>query len=338
MDKTNTIRYIMTLVHLMEKNANIINGYGYYEEDKRKERLAFLEENGIKKVEIEPMYAAHIYTYKGLDFHYHYVDADYHQKYHISGSFYYNNKYYDLWKIEDKYDELIADGWIPQEEYVRSEKAEEQIRAIKDTYAEMKKVVASKWGYGELGATMRSHGCYVSYDGGSVCSFSKGFLNCNAHTNEYPKQGWHIEKRCEVYFEDGSLSDTFAVEDDGNTRNLDKHFEWIFGAEISGFGRYYTERELFEMGKKHYDYYRVRFRVPRELGTLATFDTFEEAKEFAYKEAKERAESVKDDRRRYAYRNPRDYADLTDTLCAYMYYKYDRGSEHIIFVQGEYNR
>ena len=224
MDKTNTIRYIMTLVHFMDKNANIINGYGYCgEKGKTEERHNFLVENGIKRIETEPIYALHYYTYKGLEFHYAYY-GDGNNKYHIDSGFYYNGKYYNLWKMDEQIDALLADGWIPQDEYTRSEMAEEQIRAIKDTYAEMKKVVASKWGYGELGGTMRSHGCYVSYDGGSVCNFSKDFLACNAHTNEYPKQGWHIEKRCEVYFEDGSLSDTFSVEDDGNSRNLDKHF------------------------------------------------------------------------------------------------------------------
>ena len=330
MDKTNIIRYLMTLVHFMEVNSNIINGYGYY--DKVEERNKFLAENGIKKMETEPIYALSNYTYKGLEFHYTYYGSEY----HVGSGFYFNDKYYDLWRIDDRVDELIADGWTPQDEYVRSARAEEQIKAIKVVYQQMKDVVANKYGWGELGGTMRSHGCYVHYDGGSVCDFSKGFLHCHAHTNEYPKSGWHIEPKCEVYFEDGSLSDSFAVEDSDHHRSIDKHFEWLFGAEISGFGRFYTERELFDMGKKHYDYYRVRYHYPRENGTLAVFDTFEEAKEFAYKEAKERAEAVKDDRRRYAYRNPRDYADLTDTLCAYLYYMYDRGSEHIIFVQGEY--
>jgi hypothetical protein len=330
MDKTNTIRYIMTLVHFMEKNANIVNGYGYY--DKVEERNAFLNENGIKRIETEPIYALHYYAYKGLEFHYSYYGSEY----HLGGFFYFKNKAYGLWDIENKYDGLIADGYVPQEEYVRSEKAEEQISAIKDVYNNIKSIVNNIRGWGEIGGTMRAHGCHVSYDGGSIFNFSKDFVNFGAHTNEYPKSGWHLEKRVQVYFEDGSLSDNFAIEDDGNSRILDKHFEWLFGAEISGFGRFYTERELFEMGKLKYDYYRVRYRYPRELGTIETFDNYEDAKAFAYKEAKERAESVKDDRRRYAYTHPIDYADLTDTLCAYLYYKYDRGSEHIIFVQGEY--
>ena len=334
MDKTNTIRYIMTLVHFMGEHANIINGYGYYEEDKVKERKDFLESNGIVKKEVDPPFTSHSYNYKGLEFYFSYYGSEY----HLGDGFNYNDKWFRIWDLDTEIDALLAEGWTPQDEYVRSAKAEEQIAAIKEKYFAIKNIVNNIRSYGEIGGTMRSNGCYVSYDGGSVCNFSKDFVAFGAHTNDYPKSGWHLEKRVQIYFEDGSLSDNFTIEEDGNSRNLDKHFEWLFGSEISGFGRFYTERELFEMGKKHYDYYRVRYRVPRELGTLETFDNFEDAKAFAYKEAKERAESVKDDRRRYAYTNPINYADLTDTLCAYMYYKYDRGSEHIIFVQGEYRR
>ena len=332
MDKTNTIRYIMTLVHFMGENANIINGYGYYEGEKLQERKEFLEKNGIVKREVPAPYVSHTYTYKGLDFYFSYYDIGY----HLGGGFNFKDKNYSLWSLEEKYDELIADGFVPQDEYVRSEKAEEQIKKITDLYFEFKNKVKNECrGWGEIGGKMRFYGCYVSYDGGSVCNFSKDFLAMGAHTNDYPTPGWHLEKRVQIYFGDGNLSDAFSVEEDDNSRILDKHFEWLFGTEIESFGRFYTERELFQMGKVSYPYYRVRYRVPRELGTLQVFDNFDDAKNFAYEEAKRRAESVTDDRRRYAYRNPQDYADLTDTLCAYMYYKYDRGSEHIIFVQGE---
>lgn len=331
MDKLNTIRYIKTLVYFMGKNANIINGYGYYDQDKVEERNAFLKENGIVRKEVPAPFVSHTYTYKGLDFYFSYYGSSY----NLGNGFNFKDKWYNLYDIEEKYDELIADGFVPQDEYVRSEKAQEQIKKISALYYEFKEKVARRGGWGELGGSMRSYGCYVTYDGGSICNFSKDFLCMSAHTNEYPKAGWHLEKRVSIYFGNGDLSDAFSVEEDENSRNLDRDFEWLFGTEIKDFGRFYTERELFEMGEKSYPYYRVRFRVPRELGTLEVFDNFEDVKKFAYEEAKRRAESVTDDRRRYAYRNPQDCADITDTLCAYMYYKYDRGSEHIIFVQGE---
>ena len=333
MDKINTIRYIMTLVHFMDKNANIVNGYGYYEDGKKEERNAFLKVNGIVRKEVEPPYVSHTYTYKGLDFYFSYYGSEY----HLGDGFNFNDKWYRIWDIEEKIDDLLADGWIPQDEYVRSAKAEEQIAAIKEKYFAIKKIVNSISGWGEIGGRMRANGCYVSYDGGSVCNFSKDFVAFGAHTNEYPKSGWHLEKRVQVYFEDGSLSSNFAVEDDGNSRILDKHFEWLFGAEISGFGRFYTERELFQMGKLNYDYYRVRFAHPKELGTLAFFKDYEDAKKFAYEEAKKEAENTSADIRRYAFLNPIDQADLTDTLCAYLYYQYDR-SKYYIFVQGEYGQ
>ena len=330
MDKTNTIRYIFTIINFMEKNTDIINDYY----SKVEERNAFLKANGIK-VDVTEFYGRrYIYTYKGLSFQYFYYGSSY----HLGHSFSYADKNYSMHNIWDKYDELIADGYVPQEEYVRSEKAEGQIRAIKDTYNRIKDVVDRIGGWGEIGGRMRSEGCQVHYDGGSVCEFSKDFVKFSAHTNDYPQRGWHVEDYLSVYFEDGSVSEKFYIKDNGQGLFIDRDFELIFGAEISGFGRYYTDRELFELGKVKYDYYRVRSYVPKELSTLKTFDNFEDAKAYAYKMAKEYAESVNDNRKRYAYTNPMDYADIMDTLVAYVWYRYDRGSEHIIFVQGEYNQ
>lgn len=315
----NIIRQLKLQQHFMEANADKV----IYDNSWRKT-------NGISVVDTPKIYALHIYEYEGLRYSYHY----YGEGYHLGNGFSYKDRYYNLWSIEKQLPDLLADGYQPKD-YVRSEKARQQIEAIKRLHRKYKQKVASFSGWGEIGDRLRSYGCHVHYDGGSVCDFSKDFLNLHAHTNEYPKTGWHLEDYCSVHLEDGSLSERFYVTDNENDRSLERDFEWIFGEEIPELGRFYTERELFEAGKVRYRQYRVRFHVPRENGTLKYFDSFEEAKAFAYEEARRRAESVKDDRRRYAFCKPVDYADRTDTLAAFLYYRYDRGSEHIIFVQGE---
>lgn len=328
-DNKNIARYIKSLYAPLNAHAKEVyySMYGY--------PSSWAEEHGyeVKKEKGDWEYApTKVCAYKGgvkFDFYKHCDGVS------LSCGCYINGKWYHMTTIDEHIDEIVENGYEGGKDYVRSDKAIEQIKKITEVYNNCKNVVNSSGGWGEIGGRMRSNGCYVTYDGGSVCQFSKDFLAMSAHTNEYPKSGWHIEDYVMVYFGDGSLSERFYMTDERRGFNLEKDFEAIFGSEIEEFGRFYTERELFEMGKKTYKRFRVRFAIPRELGTLKYFDNFEDAKKFAYETAKKNAEGVTDDRRRYAYTHPIDYADMTDTLCAYLWYKYDKGSEHIIFVQGE---
>lgn len=206
------------------------------------------------------------------------------------------------------------------------------IQRIKDSILETKRIVAAKGGWGELGGWLRSRGYRVTYDGGSVCNFLKdGVVYC-AHTADRP--GWYLEDYFNAYFPDNTLSDQFSLETDKHHLRLEESFEALFGDRLTSLGRYMTELEQVRAGMIKYDSYRVRKYSSKYLTTLKTFDTFEEAKKFAYEEAKRLAASTPPDLRRYARMNPTDCGDTYDYLAMYVYYQYDR-SMHFLFVQGD---
>ena len=234
--------------------------------------------------------------------------------------------YFRIFDVDKNIESILSAGYVlPQDHYVRSADVEECIKTIKAMAKQAKDDLGG--GYGERGDRLYGRGYKVGYDGGSVCDFSKDFIHFHAH-NDYP-QGWRLDDKYNVYVADDVLSEDFSIDGD-RYLNLERDFEAIFG-DVPTFGRPLTEKD--RIGE--YKSFRVRSYVPRELETLKWFDNFEDAKAFAYKTAKEYAESVKDDRSRYAYTNPIDISDRYDYLAAYMWYKYNRGSEHFVFVQGE---
>lgn len=238
-----------------------------------------------------------------------------------------SGKYFRIFEVDEKINEILASGYkMPQKHYTRGKDVEKIIALIKHEIAAAKTALGG--GYGERGDRLYRCGYNVGYDGGSVCDFSKGFMHFRAH-NDYPG-GWRLEDNFAAYIGDDVLSREFSLEGTSGKLVLDRDFEVIFG-DIPSFGKALTEKD--KIGK--YTKFRVRTYIPRELDTIGWFNTFEEAKEFAYNKAKDFAESVKDDRRRYAYLNPIDVSDRYDYLAAYIWYTAGRGSEHMVFVQGE---
>ena len=318
MDKTTIARHIK---REWAKFRNLV------EENKREisNPSRFLEPNGYEVV--GSGWGAWYATKNGLTFYLGRYSSTYtlHIDYgfHVGGR---DGKYFRIFNVEENVDGILSAGYVlPENHYVRSAEVEECITAIKAEIDKAKSIIGG--GYGERGDKLYRNGYKVGYDGGSVCSFSKGFMHFSAY-NYYPK-GWRIEDKFNVYVGDDVLSVDFSVDGD-RYLNLDKDFEAIFG-DVPTFGRELTEKD--KVGQ--YKSFRVRSYVPKELSTIKRFDNIEDAKAFAYKTAKDYAEGVKDDRSRYAYTNPVDISDRYDYLAAYMWYKYDRGSEHFVFVQGE---
>ena len=268
-------------------------------------------------------------TKNGLRFYCSHYSSEY--RLHVDYGFYVGSngwehgKYIRIFNVDKEIESILAAGYVlPENHYVRSSEVEDCIKTIKSEIEKARAIVCGG-GYGERGDRLYCNGYKVGYDGGSVCDFSKGFLHFHAH-NDYPC-GWKLDDGYNAYIGDDVFSIDFSLNSD-RYLNLDRDFEAIFGG-VPTFGRELTEKD--KIGR--YNKFRVRTYVPRELNTIGWFDTFEEARKFAYDKAKEYAESVKDDRRRYAYTNPRDISDRYDYLAAYLWY--DGGIKHFVFVQGE---
>ena len=255
------------------------------------------------------------------------VKYDCSANWHIDCGMYYKDKYYRVFDLDKRIGELEADGFSAPADFKRTEKMEQNIKTIKGIIDEAKSIVNGRR-CGEIGGSLRSYGFFVGYDGFSCCDFSKGCVSFSAHYN-YDKSEWVVEW-ANIFLADGSLSH-FRVSTglDNGYLDIENDYEAILAdCEL---GKRVTEKDLVDT----YTTFRVRSYRPRELSTLEYFDNFEDAKKYAFETAKKYAEGVVDDRRRYAYRNPVDISDKHDYLAAYMWYKYDRGSEHFIFVQGE---
>lgn len=233
--------------------------------------------------------------------------------------------YFHMYDVNTRIDDIIAAGYtLPEEPFERSAETESFIETIKADILKARKLVEGRGG-GTLGDMLRYNGYLVSYDGYSVCSFTKGCLVFHATNHDH----WRLDDNYNAIFEGEQISAPFSLDSEKGFR-LEEDFEAIFG-ENPQLGHYLTEKERL----KDYKYFRVREYFPKELKTLKEFDSFEEAKKFAYEKAKEYAEGVRDDRRRFAYRDPLDVSDKYDYLAAYIWYSAGRGSEHMVFVQGE---
>ena len=153
MDTVNIIRRLKVQQHFMDSNTEKV----IHDSEWRKA-------NGITVVDTPKIYALHIFEYEGLRYSYHY----YGEGYHLGRGFMYKDKSYNLWHIDEQLPGLLADGYRPKD-YVRSEKALRQIDAIKRLHSEYKQKIASFGGCGPIGDRLRSAGCHIHYDGGSVC-------------------------------------------------------------------------------------------------------------------------------------------------------------------------
>ena len=256
-------------------------------------------------------------------------------RWHVDLGFYIGGTYVRYWDIEKRIDEIVEMYSIPSgvEVEERDEETKSLIAKIKGEINFTEKLVNSFGGWGEIGGRLRINGYFVSYDGGSVCNFYKNGICYTAHTNEYPKSGWHLCDKFSVYDEDNELSEDFSLKGEHNPA-LEKDFEVVLYG-VKKLGHRESEKEKLANGKLVYREYRVRDYHSKTLETLGYFDTLEEAKKFAYDKAKAFAESIKDDRRRWAWTNPRDISDEIDYLAAFVYYEYDR-HKCFVFVQGEY--
>lgn len=273
----------------------------------------------------EPVNSSIFYgdTYKknGLTFSTHYYSGS--CVYDLSWGFYYGvNKWCHFSDLEKNIDEIIARGF--KTDYVRSAETTALLETIKEKVAETKKLVDGK-GLGEIGGMLRNRGYFVSYDGFSVCNFSKDGIIYSAHCDGR----WLLTDSYEVYLANGKMSSSFSLYG-GKSTDGDKFFEVVVG-HITKLGRRETEQDLLPSYKK----FRVRTYASKYLETIATFTDFEEAKKFAYDTAVEKANNVSRDLRMYANTNPRDCGEDYDMLACFVWYKYDRGSEHLVFVQGE---
>ena len=240
-----------------------------------------------------------------------------------------NGKYIHIFGLDNNIDTVIAAGYVlPEEHYVRGADVDACIERIKKEIDCVKPLIH---GFDLLGDHLYANGCLVGYDGSSICDFSKGFIHYHTH-NDFPG-GWHLDDTFQAYVGDDVLSRTFSLNDHPFQNmgfKLERDFEAIFG-DVPTFGRQLTEKD--KVGR--YNRFRVRSYASKELKTLARFDTFEEARSYAFDKAKSLAESITDDRRRFTHRTPVDVSGRHDYLAAYVWYNAGRGRECMVFVQGE---
>lgn len=240
------------------------------------------------------------------------------------------SKGFHIHDLDEHIGEITASGYV--REYVRPKETEDVIATVKTKAEEYKSLIDGRRG-GELGAMLRARGCKVHYDGFSVCNFSSDFLAFSCHNDGH----WRVEDYgYTVIHTDGSHSMRFNIAGDGQHLELERDFEAIFGP-WKGYGRFFSEAELFRMGRLTFKRFRVRTYGDKTLDTLKYFDDYEQARHFAYDEAKRRAESVTDDRRRFAFTNPKDITDEhNDLLAVYLYYQGGpQAPKYFVFVQGE---
>ena len=303
--RTNAMREIALMLGEIN-NAIILNG-------KRNCPYEVIESMGYKR-------NGNVFEKKGIRFSIGQYMSNY--EWYVSWGFYFG---VDSWchftDIEKKIDEVIARGF--KTDYVRSVETELVIENIKKEIEETRKLVNGR-GLGEIGGFLRSRGYFVSYDGFSVCNFSKGSIVYSAHCDGR----WELTDNFSLYLADGVRSAEFTLYKTNRTNfNL---AEVVLGGKTS-FGRRQTEKDLLPTYKR----FRVRTFENRTLDTAKWFDNFEDAKKFAYDLAVEKAKSVARDLQRYARTNPRDEGEDYDMLACYCWYSYDGARNHLVFVQGE---
>ena len=303
--RTNAMREIALMLGEIN-NAIILNG-------NRNCPYEVIESMGYKR-------NGNVFEKKGIRFSINKYSSSY--EWYVSWGFYFGvDSYCHITNIEQKIDEVIARGF--KTDYVRPVGTELVIEKIKKEIEETRKLVNGR-GLGEMGGFLRNRGYFVSYDGFSVCNFSKGSIIYSAHCDGK----WSLTDNYSLYLADGVLSAEFTLYNNNRTNfNL---AEVVLGGKTD-FGRRLTEKDLLPTYKK----FRVRTYESKYLDTAKWFDNFEDAKKFAYDLAVEKAKSVEGSNRCYAITNPRDEGEDYDMLACYCWYSYHGARHHLVFVQGE---
>lgn len=303
--RTNAMREIALMLGEIN-NAIILNG-------NRNCPYEVIESMGYKR-------NGNVFEKKGIRFCVNMYNSNY--EWYVSWGFYFGvDSYCHITNIEQKIDEVIARGF--KTDYVRPIGTELVIEKIKKEIEETRKLVNGR-GLGEIGGFLRNRGYFVSYDGFSVCNFSKGSIIYSAHCDGK----WSLTDNYSLYLADGVLSAEFTLYNNNRTNfNL---AEVVLGGKTD-FGRRLTEKDLLPTYKK----FRVRTYESKYLDTAKWFDNFEDAKKFAYDLAVEKAKSVEGSNRCYAITNPRDEGEDYDMLACYCWYSYHGARHHLVFVQGE---
>ena len=303
--RTNAMREIALMLGEIN-NAIILNG-------NRNCPYEVIESMGYKR-------NGNVFEKKGIRFCVNMYNSNY--EWYVSWGFYFGvDSYCHITDIEKRIDEIIARGF--KTDYVRPIETELVVEKIKNEIEETRKLVDGR-GLGEMGGFLRSRGYFVSYDGFSVCNFSKGSIVYSAHCDGK----WKLSDKYSLYLADGILSAEFALSSN-NKINLNLA-EVILGGKTD-FGRRQTEKDLLPTYKK----FRVRTYESKYLDTAKWFDNFEDAKKYAYDLAVEKAKSVEGSNRCYAITNPRDEGEDYDMLACYCWYSYHGARHHLVFVQGE---
>ena len=303
--RTNAMREIALMLGEIN-NAIILNG-------NRNCPYEVIESMGYKR-------NGNVFEKKGIRFCVNMYNSNY--EWYVSWGFYFGvDSYCHITNIEQKIDEVIARGF--KTDYVRPVGTELIIEKIKKEIEETRKLVNGR-GLGEMGGFLRNRGYFVSYDGFSVCNFSKGSIIYSAHCDGK----WSLTDNYSLYLADGVRSAEFTLYNNNRTNfNL---AEVVLGGKTD-FGRRLTEKDLLPTYKK----FRVRTYESKYLDTAKWFDNFEDAKKFAYDLAVEKAKSVEGSNRCYAITNPRDEGEDYDMLACYCWYSYHGARHHLVFVQGE---
>lgn len=303
--RTNAMREIALMLGEIN-NAIILNG-------NRNCPYEVIESMGYKR-------NGNVFEKKGIRFCVNMYNSNY--EWYVSWGFYFGvDSYCHITNIEQKIDEVIARGF--KTDYVRPIGTELVIEKIKKEIEETRKLVNGR-GLGEIGGFLRNRGYFVSYDGFSVCNFSKGSIIYSAHCDGK----WSLTDNYSLYLADGVLSAEFTLYNNNRTNfNL---AEVVLGGKTD-FGRRLTEKDLLPTYKK----FRVRTYESKYLDTAKWFDNFEDAKKYAYDLAVEKAKSVEGSNRCYAITNPRDEGEDYDMLACYCWYSYHGARHHLVFVQGE---
>ena len=302
--RTNAMREIALMLGEIN-NAILLNG-------KRNCPYEVIESMGYKR-------NGSIVEKRGIRFSIGQYNSNY--EWYVSWGFYFG---VDSWchfsDLNKRIDEIISRGF--KTDYVSPVETEVIMENIKKEIEETRKLVTGR-GLGEIGGFLRNRGYFVSYDGFSVCNFSKGSIIYSA----YCDNRWELKDSYNIYLKNGVKSASFSLDNPNTNLNL---IEVVLGGKTD-FGRRQTEKDLLPTYKK----FRVRTYESRTLDTAKWFDNFEDAKKFAYDLAVEKAKSVARDLQRYARTNPRDEGEDYDMLACYCWYSYDGARNHLVFVQGE---
>lgn len=228
-----------------------------------------------------------------------------------------DGKCYGVWDDMKQVIDLCGND-IP--DYERSADFQALIDGIKAKAGQVSKWVDFGSFNGLLGGLLRGKGCFVAYDGFSVCEFEYGGLYFCA----MKKDGrWGLTKQITAIREDGTNTESFDI------TSIDEMAEaFLWG--MTRTGKRITEKDRIKDYKKFFVYAESNKRS--EL--VGSFDNFEDADKYALETAKMRAEGVTGDLSRYSFRKPIDVSDKMDACSAYMWYRYDT-AEYFIRVCGE---